>query len=69
MSSLAWLIKKWKNEKKHTNFIDYDQVGKYINFGGIRIEDDVVVTDNGSRVIGKSIPKTVAEIEKICQET
>lgn len=63
------LIKKWKNEKKHTNFINYDQVGKYINFGGIRIEDDVVVTDNGSRVIGKSIPKTVAEIEKICQET
>jgi Xaa-Pro aminopeptidase len=62
------LIKKWKNEKKHTDFINYDQVEKYINFGGIRIEDNVVVTDNGYRVIGKSIPKTVAEIEKICQE-
>jgi Xaa-Pro aminopeptidase len=63
------LIKKWKNENKHTNFINYDQVEKYIEFGGIRIEDNVVVKDNGYLVIGKSIPKTVAEIEKICQET
>ena len=37
---------------------------KWKDFGGIRIEDDVLVTDNGARILGKPIPKTVAEIEE-----
>jgi Xaa-Pro aminopeptidase len=58
------LIDKWKNEKRFTDFISYDKVESYRDFGGIRIEDDVLVTDTGHRVLGKPIPKTVAEIEK-----
>jgi Xaa-Pro aminopeptidase len=57
------LIDKWKEEKKFTDFIDYAKVEKYKGFGGIRIEDDVLVTDKGHRVLGKSIPKTIDEIE------
>lgn len=59
------LIDKWKSENKSSEFINYDKVEKYKGFGGIRIEDDVLVTPGGGRVLGKPIPKTVEEIEKI----
>jgi Xaa-Pro aminopeptidase len=59
------LIDKWIEENKHTEFIDYGKVSEYRDFGGIRIEDDVLVSENGSRVLGKPIPKTVAELEDI----
>lgn len=59
------LIDQWKNEGLHTGFINYDKVETYKDFGGIRIEDDVLVTEAGHRVLGKPIPKTVAEIEEI----
>ena len=59
------LIDKWKGEKKLTQFIDYDRVDKYRDFGGIRIEDNVLVTKDGRRVLGKSIPKKVKELEEI----
>jgi Xaa-Pro aminopeptidase len=59
------LIDKWKAERKFTDFIDYETVEKYKGFGGIRIEDDVLVTGDGHRVLGKPIPKTVDEIQSI----
>jgi len=59
------LIDKWKSENKLASFINYDMVESYRDFGGIRIEDNVLVTDNGCRVLGKPIPKTVAEIQEI----
>jgi Xaa-Pro aminopeptidase len=58
------LIDKWKSEKRFLEHIDYDLVDQFRGFGGIRIEDDVVVTDNGCRVLGKNIPKHVREIEE-----
>ncbi len=57
------LIDLWKSEKKHTEFINYNEVGKYKDFGGIRIEDDILVTPTGHRVLGRPIPKTIEEIE------
>jgi len=59
------LIEKWKSENKFTEFINYDKVEQYKSIGGIRIEDDLLITDNGCRVLGKPIPKTVQEIEGI----
>ena len=59
------LIDKWKGEGKFRDFIDYETVEEYRDFGGIRIEDDVLVTETGYRVLGKSIPKSVEEIEEI----
>ena len=59
------LIDIWKAENKLAEFINYEVVETYKDFGGIRIEDDVLVTEDGFRVLGKPIPKTVEEIETI----
>ncbi len=58
------LIDKWKSDKVLTEYINYDKLEAYRNFGGIRIEDDVLVTATGSRVLGPRIPKTVEDIEE-----
>ena len=58
------LIDQWRNEKKMSQYIDYKKVESYKNFGGIRIEDDVLVTKDGHRILGNPIPKTVKDIEK-----
>jgi Xaa-Pro aminopeptidase len=58
------LIDQWRAEKKHAEFIRYDRVEKFRAFGGIRIEDDVLVTPKGGRVLGPPIPKTVAEVQR-----
>lgn len=62
------LIDQWRSERKFSDFINYDKVESYKDFGGIRIEDDVLVTETGYRVLGKPIPKTVAEIEKVMSD-
>lgn len=59
------LIDQWKAEKKLAEFVDYIKIESYKDFGGIRIEDDVLVTDAGFRLLGKPIPKTVNEVEEV----
>ncbi len=49
------LIDKWKSESLHTDFLNYNAIEKYRDFGGIRIEDDILITDNGCRILGKDI--------------
>lgn len=59
------LIDKWRAENKFPEFIDYDKAETYKDFGGVRIEDNVLVTEDGSRVLGKGIPKTIQELSDI----
>jgi Xaa-Pro aminopeptidase len=60
------LIDQWKSERRHDAFINYDVVGQFRDARGFRIEDDVVVTASGCRVLGKPIPKTVDDVERAC---
>ena len=58
------LIDKWKAEKINTDFINFDKLDGYRDFGGIRLEDNLLVTDTGVRLLGKRIPITPEEVEK-----
>ena len=62
------LIERWQKEGLNKEFINYDRVNLYVGFGGIRIEDNILVTPTGNRVLGPGIPKTVPEIEEACAQ-
>ena len=57
------LIDQWQAEGKFDAFINYDAFDAYRGFGGVRIEDDVLVTPDGYRVLGRPIPRTIDEVE------
>lgn len=60
------LIDIWKKENKFAEFINYDKLQGYRDFGGIRLEDDILITETGSRIMGdKRIPISVEEVESI----
>ena len=50
------LIKQWQSDRRHTDFINYSALDAYLDFGGIRLEDDVLVTPTGRRLLGRAIP-------------
>lgn len=56
------LIDSWAAENKHAQFINYNKVKQFRDFGGIRIEDDFLITATGSRLLGPPLIKTVAEL-------
>jgi Xaa-Pro aminopeptidase len=59
------LIARWQDAGLHGGFIDYAAVRRYAGFGGIRLEDDVLVTADGNRVLGAPIPKTADDVELV----
>lgn len=61
------LIDQWAAEQKHTAFIDYAVVDQYREAGGVRLEDNVVITDTGYQLIGPAIPKSRVAVEAAMQ--
>lgn len=59
------LIAKWKAEKINADFINFDRLESYLDFGGIRLEDDILVTASGCEIIGERIPVTPDEVEAL----
>ena len=58
------LIDKWKAEGLHREFINFDLLDTYRDFGGIRLEDDLLITADGCRVLGeKIIPYHIDDVE------
>jgi Xaa-Pro aminopeptidase len=62
------LIDKWQAEGINKDFINFDKVNEYRDFGGIRLEDDILVTETGSEIIGERVPITPDEVEEIVQK-
>jgi Xaa-Pro aminopeptidase len=59
------LMDRWGAEKKYADFINYDRLEAFRSFGGIRIEEDLLVTPAGSRLLGKPLAKTAAAVEEL----
>lgn len=59
------LIDLWRAEDRFGEFLNWPEIEKFRGFGGIRNEEDFVVTDDGFRRLGKKKPKTLEEIEEI----
>lgn len=57
------LIALSRENKLLRPFIDFDLLETYKNFGGIRVEDDFLITDNGSRQLGEPLPRSIEDIE------
>ncbi|MGW8282479.1 MAG: aminopeptidase P family protein [Gemmatimonadota bacterium] len=62
------LIDRWQADGMHESFIDYGVLGNWRDFGGVRVEDDVVVTADGKRILGEPIPKSLDEVEALLSE-
>jgi Xaa-Pro aminopeptidase len=63
------LIDQWRAEDLHKDFLNYDVIDTFKDFGGIRLEDDILITPEGSRFTGeKRIPITIEEVESIMNE-
>ena len=59
------LIDLFKSQNKFTDFIHYDRLESYRDFGGIRIEDDFVITAQGAQLLGKPLGKSITEVEEL----
>lgn len=59
------LIDRWKAENQFSEYINYDKLEQFRHFSGIRVEDDFLITDSGSTMLGKHLAITTDEVEAI----
>ena len=59
------LMELWRAEGHCAEFINFDELDKWRDFGGIRNEEDFLITDDGYRRLGPHKPQTVEEIETL----
>lgn len=57
------LMDLWRKEGKFTEFLNYDKLETYKDFGGIRNEEDYLITEDGARLLGKKIPVRAEDVE------
>lgn len=53
------LIDRWKAENKFAEFINYKVLESYRDFGGIRLEDNYLITGAGSKRLGRELPISI----------
>jgi len=57
------LIDMWTAERRHAQFLNFDKINEYRDFGGLRNEEDFVITETGCRLLGKPLPKSAEDVE------
>jgi Xaa-Pro aminopeptidase len=59
------LIRRWERDRVCADFINYPKLESYLDFSGIRIEENVLITPAGSRILGKARPRTAEELASV----
>jgi Xaa-Pro aminopeptidase len=59
------LMDLWRSNGHCGDFIDFDELDKWRDFGGVRNEEDFLITADGGRRLGRAKPKTIQEIEAL----
>jgi len=62
------LTQLWKSEGRHKDFINFDEAEKWLGFGGVRNEEDYLVTADSHRRLGPGIPMTTEAVEALKAE-
>lgn len=57
------LMDMWQGQGKLRDFINYDKLDAFRNFGGARVEENFLITENGYQLLGDPLIKSVADIE------
>ena len=55
----------WRSQQRCAEFLDFDELDQWRDFGGIRNEEDFLITGDGARRLGKAKPLTVDEVEAL----
>ncbi len=61
------LMDLWRSEGTCAEFIDFDELDRWRDFGGVRNEEDFLITADGARRLGPHKPQTIEEIESLRQ--
>ncbi|MGO4291083.1 aminopeptidase P family protein [Chitinophaga sp. RAB17] len=59
------LTESWQAVGKCASFINYEKLAPYATFGGVRLEDNFLITADGSRLLGRPFARTATEIENL----
>jgi Xaa-Pro aminopeptidase len=59
------LIDQWQAEKKHEEYLDYDAINKLRDFGGIRIENDFIIRNDGAELLGEKLNYDLDSVESL----
>jgi Xaa-Pro aminopeptidase len=57
------LINLWSKNKINAEFLNFEKISQYMGFGGIRNEEDVLITEDSYRILGQPLAKTIEEVE------
>jgi len=57
------LIDLWKKNGTNREFLNFEKITEYRNFGGLRIEENILITENSYRILGSPLAKSIEEVE------
>lgn len=57
------LIDQWKAKNHNSEYLNFDHIEEYKTFGGLRNEEDFLITQTSSELLGKPKPKSIADVE------